>query len=47
MCIHEGCTKQSYFNKEGGKALYCGKHRQPGMIDVKSLKCIHIFAIEK
>jgi hypothetical protein len=40
-CIHEGCKKHQLFNKEGGKALYCGTHKLPGMINIKSNRCIH------
>jgi len=41
MCIHTGCKIRSIYNKEGERPMYCGIHRQEGMIDVKSNRCIH------
>ena len=36
FCVEEGCKKQSnsnYINEK--EALYCGKHRKEGMVNVK------------
>ncbi len=42
MCQHPGCKKQPNYNREGEtKALYCGTHKQEGMIDVKNKTCQH------
>ena len=41
-CIELGCNKQSAYNYENEKPLYCGKHKNNNMIDVKNKKCIEI-----
>ena len=41
-CIHNGCQKQPFFNKENEKnALYCSLHKLEGMVDILSKTCIH------
>jgi hypothetical protein len=40
MCITGGCEKQSTFNfKMGQRPIFCIDHKQPQMINVKSIKC--------
>jgi hypothetical protein len=42
MCIHKGCEVKPSYNTAGeSKGLYCNKHKNEGMVDVKSRKCIH------
>lgn len=41
MCFENHCSKHASYNFEGEKALYCSKHKQEGMIDVVSKRCIN------
>jgi len=42
MCKFENCITQGGFCFETTrKELYCSKHKQLGMIDLKHKKCIH------
>ena len=39
-CQEPECKIHPLFNfKEENKAIYCGKHKKEGMIDVKNSKC--------
>ena len=39
-CKEEGCNKQPHYNIPGeSKGLFCGEHREEGMVDVKNKKC--------
>lgn len=41
-CSHESCTTRPSFNVVGSKkALYCKKHAEHGMVDVKNTTCAH------
>jgi len=40
MCFYKGCKKHSIYNKEGEKAIYCGEHKQEGMVNTHSKRCI-------
>jgi hypothetical protein len=41
-CKHEGCKKQPTFNFEGQKqAIYCGTHKEGGMIILHAKTCKH------
>ena len=41
-CEHSGCTiLNPVFGVEGGKARFCGTHKEAGMVDVKSKRCEH------
>ena len=40
LCAHKGCNKYPVYNKPGETTgLYCSKHKEDGMIDVKSKRC--------
>ena len=42
ICAHEGCTTQPTYNLPGQTiAIYCSKHKEEGMIDVKHKTCAH------
>lgn len=39
-CIFEGCSTRAYFNKKGEiKAIHCGKHKNNGEINIKTIYC--------
>ena len=41
MCRFPDCKKQSIYNFQGVKpAIYCGEHKSPGMINIRSKRCI-------
>eukprot|EP00903_Cladosiphon_okamuranus_P017912 g16483.t1 len=43
-CNHAGCNIHASFNEEGSKvALFCGKHAEDGMVDVRNKRCKHEF----
>ena len=40
MCQEAGCTTRPNYNHTGSKhAVFCGKHKEDGMVDVKSKVC--------
>ena len=41
ICVEEKCLTRSSFNYEGQAiSFYCKQHAKPGMVDVRSVKCI-------
>ena len=40
ICVEVGCLTRSSFNMDGRYPYYCKTHSKPGMVDVRSVKCI-------
>jgi len=38
-CLFDGCKIHPYFGLELGKPVFCSKHKEEGMLDVKNKKC--------
>ena len=38
-CAEDGCDTRAMFDVEGGKGSFCGTHKKPGMVDVRSKRC--------
>ena len=41
MCKNDNCKKRAIYNFEGFKAEYCGRCKDPKMVNVKNKTCIH------
>lgn len=39
ICVEPGCQRRASFNFEEKKAIYCAKHRKPGMILPRRARC--------
>ena len=41
LCLFEGCDIMPSYNYEGGKRLYCVKHKLKNMIAIDKIICIY------